>query len=83
MRIRDGIGEGGEGWFEARVRKRVGDGANTDFWRDCWCGNVPLCDRFSRLYDLVVNKSITVRNMFLLGVDVGGEALQWRRWLWA
>ncbi|XP_024642292.1 uncharacterized protein [Medicago truncatula] len=83
VRIRDGICEGGEGWFGACVRRRVGDGAKIDFWRDRWCGDVPLCDRFSRLYDLAVNKSITVRNMFLLGVDVGGEALRWRRRLWA
>ena len=83
MRIIDGIGEGGEGWFGACVRRRVGDGTETDFWCDCWCGNVPLCDRFSHLYDLAVNKSIIVRNMFLLGVDMGGEALQWRRRFWA
>ncbi|XP_024640828.1 uncharacterized protein [Medicago truncatula] len=83
VRIRDGIGEGGEGWFGSCVRRRVGDGADTDFWRDCWCGDVPLCVRFRRLFDLTVHKSISVRNMFLLGVDVGGEALRWRRRLWA
>lgn len=83
VRIRDGIGEGGEGWFGSCVRRRVEDGADTDFWRDCWCGDVPLCVRFRRLFDLTVHKSISVRNMFLLGVDVGGEALRWRRRLWA
>ncbi|XP_024640756.1 uncharacterized mitochondrial protein AtMg00310-like [Medicago truncatula] len=83
VRIRDGIGDGGEGWFGSCVRRRVGDGAETDFWRDCRCGDVPMCDRFSRLYDLTVNKPISVRNMFLLGVDEGGEALRWRRRLWA
>ena len=57
------------------VRHQVGDGANTDFWRDCWCGNVPLRHRFSRLYDLSVNKVVTVRNMFLLGVEDGGGGL--------
>jgi len=81
--IRDGICEGGEGWFGACVRRKVGDGAETDFWHDCWCGNVPLCEHFSRLYDLAIYKAITVRTMFLLGVDVGEEAWQWRRRLWA
>jgi len=72
VRIRDGLGEGGEGWFMSSVRRQVGDGADTDFWRDCWCGNVPLCDRFRQLYDLFVNKADTVRNMFLMGLEVGG-----------
>ena len=67
VRIRDGIGDGGEGCFAGCVRRRVGDGSETDFWRDCWCGSVPLCERFRRLYDLVVNKVITVTNIFLLG----------------
>jgi len=82
VRIRDGLGEGGEGWFASCVRRRVGDGAETDFWRDCWCGSVPLCERFRRLYDLAANKVITVRNMFLLGVENGQGAWQLRRRLW-
>jgi len=32
VRIRDEIGEGGEGWFADCVRRRVGDGVDTDFW---------------------------------------------------
>ena len=56
VRIRDGIGEGGEGLFASCVRRRVGDGAVSDFWHDRWCGDVPLCEHFSRLYDLTVNK---------------------------
>ncbi|KEH33584.1 hypothetical protein MTR_3g448400 [Medicago truncatula] len=55
VRIRDGIGEGGERWFVSCVSRRVGDGSNTDFWRDSWYGIVPLCLRFRRLYDLAVN----------------------------
>nr|ABD28747.2 Putative non-LTR retroelement reverse transcriptase, related [Medicago truncatula] len=51
VRIRDGIGEGGEGWFGSCVRRRVGDGADTDFWCDRWCGDVPLCARFGRISD--------------------------------
>jgi len=72
VRIRDGICEGGEGWFASCVRRHLGDGVDTDFWRGCWCGNVPLCERFRRLYELAVNKVVTVRNMFLLGLEVDG-----------
>ena len=32
VRIKDGIGEGWEGWFAGCVRRRVGDGADTNFW---------------------------------------------------
>lgn len=39
-------------------------------------------DCFRRLYDLVVDKSITVMNMFLSGWEDGGEAWSWSRRLW-
>ena len=45
-------------------------------------GSVPLYERFRRLYDLAANKVITVRNMFLLGVENGQGAWQLRRRLW-
>ena len=82
VRIRDGVGDG-EGRFASCVRRRVGDGANTNFWHDCWCGVVPFREHFRRLYDLAVNKTITARNMFLLGWEEGGEAWQWGSRLWA
>ena len=82
VRIQDGV-RGGERWFSDCVRRRVGDGTKTLFWRDCWCGDAPFCVRFRRLYDLAENKAITVRNMFSLGWEDGGEAWQWRRRLWA
>jgi hypothetical protein len=62
------------------VVRRVGDGESTLFWHDRWCGDVPFRERFSRLYDLAMHKSITVKDMFLrgwgmevrLGSGVGG-----------
>jgi hypothetical protein len=70
----------------------VGDGGETDFWRDCWCGNVPFCVRFRRLFDLAVNKVVTVRNMFQQGLEVAGgrgsgvvacgQDSSSDRWLW-
>jgi len=41
-RIRDGTGGGGDGWFEGCVVRRVGDGEDTLFWHDRWCGDVPF-----------------------------------------
>jgi len=63
-KIRDGVGAGTEGWFGDYVVLRVGDGADTSFWLDRWCGDVPFRVHFSRLFDLVVDKSVTVRNTF-------------------
>jgi len=47
--------------------RKVRDGADTLFWYDCWVGGVLFSMRFRRLFDLAVDKSTTVRSMFLLG----------------
>lgn len=84
MRIRDGVGGSGDGWFAACVSRTVGDGATTSFWRQCWCVGVSLRDRFRRLYGLADNIAITVQNMCLCGWKAGGEAWRWCHslWLW-
>jgi len=76
------MGGGGNGWFDGCVVRRVGDGAYTLFWHDRWCGDVPFRARFSMLYDLALNKSIIVKDMFDFGWGVRGEAWQWRKGLW-
>ncbi|GAU10982.1 hypothetical protein TSUD_112750 [Trifolium subterraneum] len=40
-------------------------------------------ERFGCLFDLAVNKSNRVDEMFAFGWEVGGEAWEWRRQLWA
>jgi len=54
------------------VRRQVGDDAETNFWCDCWCGSVTFNVHFRRLFDLTVNKVVTIRNMFQLGLEVVG-----------
>jgi hypothetical protein len=49
------------------VTRKVGDESDTLFWSDPWLGGIPLCERFGRLYDLAVSKSITVAKMYSLG----------------
>jgi hypothetical protein len=63
--------------------KKVGDGSNTFFWTYPWLGGAPLCERFGRLFDLIMNKSSTVAEMFAAGWEAGGEAWVWRIQLWA
>lgn len=65
------------------MSRKVGDGTNTLFWYDRWLGDVPLCRRFSRLFELAVNKLSTMANVFSLGWEEGGEAWGWRKRLWA
>ena len=60
VRIRDGVEGSGGGSFDKCVSQKVGDVADTAFWRDCWFGVVAFRDRFRRLYDLADNKVITV-----------------------
>ncbi|GAU28189.1 hypothetical protein TSUD_313480 [Trifolium subterraneum] len=42
VRIRDGVGELGGGWFGEHITKRVGDGCDTFFWTDPWVDEIPL-----------------------------------------
>ena len=82
VKIRDGIEGANGGWFGERVSKVVGDGNNTFFWFDNWVGDVPLCRRFGRLFDLATNKFRIVADMCVRGWEDGGEAWSWRRRLW-
>jgi len=82
VKIKDGIEGANGGWFGEKVSKVVGDGNNTLFWFDNWLGDVPLCRRFSRLFDLATNKFVTVADMCDRGWEDGGGAWSWRQRLW-
>ena len=82
-RIRDGDGESGGGWFGHSVMRRVGDGAETLLWSHRWIGGSPLSVWFHRLFELAENKTITVANLFSMGLARDGEGWSWRRRLWA
>ncbi|GAU25960.1 hypothetical protein TSUD_373610 [Trifolium subterraneum] len=79
--IRDGGGGIGGGWFREHVVKKVGDGSDTFFCTDPWVDEIPLSERFGRLFDLTGTKSTSVAEMFSLGWGAGGEAWVWRRQL--
>ena len=81
-KIRDGLGGVGGGWFQEGVSQLVGDRADTLFRHDTWLGVVPLCVRFRRLFDLAVDKSTTVAQIFFRGWEDGGAGWRWRRRLW-
>ncbi|GKB03062.1 RNA-directed DNA polymerase, eukaryota [Tanacetum coccineum] len=49
----------------ALLKKKVGNGANTLFWEDCWINDVPLSRSFPRLYALELKKGITVADKLI------------------
>ncbi|KAL6516895.1 hypothetical protein OROHE_018183 [Orobanche hederae] len=44
------------GWFEARVKRVVGEGDRTLFWEDVWAGEIPLKLKYPRLFQLSESK---------------------------
>ena len=81
-RIRDRVGDGGSGWFDDQVLKRVGDGSDTSFWCDRWLGAAPFCERFRWLYELTENKSMSVADLLSVDSEQWGVVWRWRRRLW-
>lgn len=63
-------------WFEENLRRKVGDGTYTFFWKDLWLGELNLRDRFMRLFNLSENTWTTMTYMFSLGLSVGGVTLK-------
>ncbi|CAH1423184.1 unnamed protein product [Lactuca virosa] len=53
----------------------VGDGAQTRFWKDVWCSNIPLREQFGRLFALAVNQDARVSDYW----SSGGWNFHWRR----
>ena len=62
-------------WFDDNVRRVINGGGTTYFWTDNWVGGVPLRICFPRLFDLSVDKGVTVEVMASKGWGVGGGAL--------
>jgi len=73
VKTREGGGSSERGWFEKMVMRKVGDGANTLFCYDCQVGGVPFSVHFRLLFDLAVDKSTTIRNIFCLGQGKEGK----------
>lgn len=81
--IHDGVGMTTGGWFSKDLCLNVSNDATTLLRLDWWVANIPLRDRFHRLFDLSANQLSTVADMFDLGWGEGGEAWKWMRRLWA
>jgi hypothetical protein len=45
--------------FSQNVVKKLGNDTHTSFWDDIWVGNLPLKDRFPRLFSISTQKEAT------------------------
>ncbi|RVW15967.1 mRNA-capping enzyme [Vitis vinifera] len=77
--VREGYGVGF--WKEIRkegslllknVSFAMGDGRRVRFWKDIWCGNIPLCEAFPSLFALAVSQDAWVVDCWDSVGDVGG-----------
>jgi hypothetical protein len=71
--------DGEVGWFISNLRKKVGNGVTTQFWRVVWVGSQPLKEVFPRLFSVAASKDLLVSDA---GSWVGGWwcwAVEWRR----
>ncbi|GJZ96376.1 RNA-directed DNA polymerase, eukaryota [Tanacetum coccineum] len=46
--------------FWSYCKKRIRNGNDTRFWFDCWIGDIPLRDKFPRLFALELDKEASV-----------------------
>jgi len=79
--IREGVGVLDGGWLTDNISRKVGDGSSTLFRKDPWLEGISLEVWYHRLFELTVNKLVTVAEMFSLGWGLNGEAWKWQRWL--
>jgi mannosylglycoprotein endo-beta-mannosidase len=64
-------------WLEDVIVRRLGNGMHTQFWKDVWIGDSPLCIRFPRLYSISLQKNEYVEVL----LEVDGERRRWN-FLW-
>jgi hypothetical protein len=62
--------------YLARRKIIIGNGRDTDFWRDPWCGDYSLKNKFGELFDICNEQSVTVAYM-----ASRRWRLTFRRWL--
>ena len=48
------------------VNFKVGDDSSIKFWRDPWCGVLPLKDNFPELYGFACNRDASVADLLSL-----------------
>jgi hypothetical protein len=65
-------------WFSSEIVRKMGYGAQTSFWKDCWVGLTPLCENFPRLFSICLQSDATVSSLWSPNSN-GNWNLVWRR----
>ncbi|GLU23479.1 hypothetical protein SLE2022_394790 [Rubroshorea leprosula] len=52
-----------EGWVRKGMVKTMGEGNDTLFWHEKWCGDMSFKEKFNRLFRLAEHKDVLVKNM--------------------
>jgi hypothetical protein len=76
MNLEEGVGGN---WFTNRVRRKIGNGMKTSFWKDRWLGEMYLFNLFPRLYSLSSCKEAMVREVVVFHGGGWQWNLIWRR----
>jgi hypothetical protein len=66
----------GVSWFAQNVTRRVKSGNLTRFWKDCWLGSSPLCDRYPHLFSISLQKEAMINEVW---EGVSRWEMRWRR----
>ena len=66
-------------WFEEIIEWKLGKGDLINFWNDKWIGEVPLKEKFPRLYANSINKEATIREIGCWNNESWKWNLAWRR----
>lgn len=72
-------GSGGVGWFNEEVVRRVMNGEDTKFWYGRWRGELPLRDKFPRLFAMSNQKEATVAEIWVSNGVEREWRFSWRR----
>lgn len=76
--IENGMGEKGK-WFWQELERKLGDGGDTSFWHYLWLTDLPLKDKFSRLFNLSKDKEVVVGTMGSWVNNIWPWNCSWRR----
>lgn len=69
----------GSNWFNSKMKRKVGSGENTRFWRDHWVGEAPLCLTYPRLFSISSQKEGMVGGVWVEYEGGGVWEFSWRR----
>jgi hypothetical protein len=60
-------------WFSEASVRRINNGASTSFWSHVWLGDLPLADKFPRLFSLSSQRDAVISDV----AEVNGDRIEW------